>query len=66
MASETVYQPTALNTRMSDYGYWVVTVSVTPWQRMSVMLCQTGISPEEAEKLAIGQVSPNLSGSVAQ
>lgn len=60
-----VYAPIALESRMSDYGYWVVTVSVTPWQRMSVMICQTGITESDARNVALGTVSPLLRRTVA-
>lgn len=46
------YDAIRVNTRMSDYGYWVVEFSVTPGVYMSVMVCKTGITREEAESLA--------------
>jgi hypothetical protein len=58
--AQTQYQPLIADVRMSDHGYWVVTISVTPWQRMSVMICQVGISPQEAETYALSTVSPVL------
>lgn len=47
------YEPIAIDVAMSQYGYWMVTLSVSPWQRMTVMLCQPGISPEHARDLAL-------------
>lgn len=38
--------------RMSDYGYWVVTYSLAPSVALSVMVCHTGISPQQAVSLA--------------
>jgi len=37
---------------MSDYGYWVIDVSVAPDKTVSVMIAQTGITPEQARELA--------------
>lgn len=59
MAPKT-YTPIVSDVRMSDLGYWVVTVSVSPWQRMSVMMCQVGISPKDAADACIGMVSSAL------
>ena len=52
------YEPIATSVRMSDYGYWVVTVSVAPDKRIDVMICTQGISPDDAAMLALGQVIP--------
>lgn len=46
-----------LNTRMSDYGYWVVEIGVASARHMSIMVCQVGISPQEAEQLALTGVT---------
>lgn len=54
------YSPIATDVRMSDYGYWIVTISVSPWQRMSIMICQVGITPEQAADLALGITGPVL------
>lgn len=48
----TVYKPIVLSHRMSDYGYWVIDVSVAPDKTVSVMIAQTGITPEQARELA--------------
>lgn len=45
------YDALVMNVRMSDYGYWVVTYSVTPGVYMSVMICQTGITQAQASEL---------------
>jgi hypothetical protein len=37
---------------MSGYGYWVVTYSCAPGVDMSVMICDTGITADQAEELA--------------
>jgi hypothetical protein len=49
------YDAIVTSVRMSDYGYWVVTYSVAPGVAMSVMVCQTGISPVQA--LTAGQAT---------
>jgi hypothetical protein len=46
------YKPLAIDARMSDYGYWVVTISVAPGLRMDVMICRVGISRDAAIALA--------------
>lgn len=50
------YAPLPVGVRMSDYGYWVVELSVSPWQRISVMICTVGITPEDAVSLALGSI----------
>lgn len=45
------YDALIMSVRMSDYGYWVVTYSVSPGVYMSVMICQTGISADQATDL---------------
>lgn len=47
------YSPIVISTRMSDYGYWVVDISASPGRVLSVMICETGITPERAEQLAL-------------
>jgi len=47
------YQPIIVDTRMSDYGYWVVTISAAPWRRMSIMICSAGITRDQAEHDAL-------------
>lgn len=54
------YAPITTDVRMSQYGYWVVTVSVSPWQRMSVMVAAVGISPDTARELALAASLPAL------
>lgn len=49
-----------LETRMSDYGYWVVTVGCAPGKRMSIMVCQTGLTSVQAETQALTGVSHAL------
>lgn len=46
-----------LETRMSDYGYWVVTIGCAPGKRMSIMVCQVGITPMQAQGLALTGVT---------
>jgi len=36
---------------MSDYGYWIVTYSVAPHLRLSVLVCKIGITSSEAVAL---------------
>lgn len=47
------YEPIVLSVRMSDFGYWVVDVSVAPDKTVSVMVAQVGISPGQAAELAL-------------
>lgn len=47
------YKPIIVGLRMSDMGYWVVTVSMSPWQRVSVMVCSVGVTRTEAESAAL-------------
>lgn len=51
-----------LNTRMSDYGYWVVEIGVASGRHMSIMVCKTGITPDEAQALALTGVTHALKG----
>jgi hypothetical protein len=53
MSSSHNYAPIIADVRMSDYGYWVVTISVSPTQRMSVMVCSVGITRDEASTDAL-------------
>jgi hypothetical protein len=46
-----------LNTRMSDYGYWVVEIGTASARHVSIMVCKTGITPQEAETLALSGVT---------
>jgi hypothetical protein len=46
-----------LETRMSDYGYWVVTIGCAPGRRVDIMIPETGITPERAEELALTGVT---------
>jgi hypothetical protein len=49
------YDALVMGVRMSDYGYWVVTYSVSPGVYFSVMVCQTGIT--KAQALELGKVT---------
>lgn len=49
-----------LNTRMSDYGYWVVEIGTASARHVSIMVCKVGISPQEAAELALTGVSHAL------
>ena len=54
------YDALVKDVRMSDYGYWVVTYSVSPGVDLSVMLCQTGLTPDQAREqaaLALGTMT---------
>lgn len=55
------YDPIPVSVRMSDYGYWIAEISVSPWQRMSVMIAATGISPDQARTMAMSMV-PSVLG----
>lgn len=41
---------------MSDFGYWVVDVSLAPALSVSVMIAQVGISPGQAAELALARL----------
>lgn len=56
------YEPLVVNVEMSQYGYWLVSVSVSPWQRMTVMICAVGISPDTARAMALASATPALGG----
>lgn len=43
-----VYDALVAEIRMSDYGYWVVKYSISPGVYMSMMLCQTGLTRDQA------------------
>lgn len=49
-----------LNTRMSDYGYWVVEIGVASGRHVAIMVCKVGITPEEARTLALTGVEHAL------
>lgn len=49
----TAYKPIVTGVRMSDYGYWIVDVSVAPALVTSVMVAVQGISPDDAARLAL-------------
>jgi hypothetical protein len=51
------YDAIPMSVRMSDYGYWVVTYSVSPGVYMSVMICQTGVTADQAHHLGSLTVS---------
>lgn len=58
-----LYKPIVVDTRMSDYGYWIVTISVAPARRVSVMLAGVGITPDAARQAALTSLSaPWLAG----
>jgi hypothetical protein len=54
------YAPIALLVRMSDMGFWVVTVSVSPGKRISVMMAGTGLTPAQAQSLALDSFAAAL------
>lgn len=47
------YDPIVIDVTMSQYGYWVVTVSVSPGLRMRIMASRVGITQQEAADDAI-------------
>jgi hypothetical protein len=49
-----------LNVRMSDYGYWVAEIGTASARHVSIMVCKTGISPEQASDLALTTVAHAL------
>lgn len=46
------YDALIVDVRMSDYGYWVVKFSVAPGVYLSMMVCQTGVTRDQAVTLA--------------
>lgn len=50
------YKPIVTSVRMSDYGYWVVDVSIAPAVTCSVMIARIGISPDDASQLAFARL----------
>lgn len=48
------YAPIAVKTEMGKHGYWIVTLSLNPTDRVSVMICKTGITPAEATAMGLG------------
>lgn len=61
MASRKV-KPVVTNVRMSDYGYWVVDVSVASGKVCSVMVAVTGISSQEAPQHALETLTAQVRG----
>jgi hypothetical protein len=49
-----------LETRMSDYGYWIVMVGCASGQHVSIMVAQIGITPMQATELALSGVTHTL------
>jgi len=56
------YKPLPLKARMSDYGYWVVDVSVAPGRVVSVMIAPVGITSEAARDHALSTLSAQVRG----
>lgn len=50
---QTRYAPIVTDIRMSDYGYWIVTISVSPGRYLDCTIALIGITPEEAERHAL-------------
>lgn len=46
-----------VETRMSDFGYWVVTISCAPDKTMSIMVCRLDLTPIQAAEQALTSVS---------
>jgi hypothetical protein len=53
----TGYEPILIDTRMSDYGYWIVTFSIAPGKRLSIMIAIVGITRENAAQEALATLS---------
>lgn len=47
------YEPIVISVEMSQYGYWIVTLSIKPGLRMPVMICKVGITTKDAVQLAM-------------
>ena len=57
------YTPVVIGCCQSQYGYWVVTVSVSPGKLASVMIVSVGVAPDTAVAAALTSVtSLNLTG----
>lgn len=54
------YEPLATDVTMGRFGYWIVTISVSPWQRMSIMIAAVGVSSEQAKQLALDMTDTAL------
>lgn len=61
-----LFKPLVLDVRMSDFGYWVVDVSVAPGRTVSVMIAVVGISPGSAAQLALTGELPHPPGGAYQ
>jgi hypothetical protein len=57
-----LYSPIVTGVRMSDYGYWVVDVSVAPGRTVSVMIAVVGITPGAAAQYALSGTLPHPPG----
>lgn len=55
------YRPYPVAVVQDDQGRWQVTFSVSPWQRVSVIVIMQGITPEHAIALAVTAL-PVLTG----
>lgn len=51
------YDPLVIDVTQSKYGYWIVTYSVAPGLRMSVMCCKLGVTQQEAVQLVLPSVA---------
>lgn len=51
------YGPIVIDVRMSDYGYWVVTISASPGRCVSIMIAVTGITRGQAIGHALGTLA---------
>lgn len=54
------YAPLVADVSMSDMGYWLVTISVTPTKRLAIMIASVGITPDQAAMAALGCVAAAL------
>lgn len=54
------YTPLVADVSMSDMGYWLVTISVSPTKRLSIMIASVGITPDQAALAALGSLAAAL------
>lgn len=54
------YTPLVADVTMSDMGYWLVTISVSPTQRLAIMIASVGITPDQAALAALGSLAAAL------
>jgi hypothetical protein len=57
MPSSRSYEPIAVRAYMSQYGYWIVELSMAPASTLSVMVATIGITQQQAIDLVMSASS---------